>query len=198
VFNVGYRLLPRSAIALAIEDGVAAYRKLLEDGIAPERIVFAGDSAGGGLSFLVAVATKAEGLPMPAAIVAISPWTNLDPTDKLHHRNVRRDAVVPVKTISWIVEQLIMKGDALDEKLSPVNLDLSELPPTLIHAGTAEVLEADALSIADRLARAGVPVQVKLWEGQIHDFQLIGLDVLPEARQAIHEIGEFVVQRAGR
>lgn len=195
VFNVGYRLLPRSAITDAVEDGAGAYRKLLEEGIAPERIVFAGDSAGGGLSFLVAVAIKSEGLPMPAGIVGISPWTNLDASDKLHHRNARRDAVIPVKTIGFIVEQLIQKGDPLDERLSPVNLDLSGLPPTLIHAGTAEVLEVDALNIAERLAAAGVPVTLKLWQGQVHDFHLIGLDVLPEARQAIREIGAFVQQR---
>jgi acetyl esterase/lipase len=192
VFNVGYRLLPRSAITLAIEDGVAAYRKLLEDGIAAERIVFAGDSAGGGLSFLVAVATREEGLPMPAGIVGISPWTELDPAAKLAHPNVRRDAVVPVKTLSFVVDKLISKGAALDAQLSPIELDLHGLPPTLIHAGTAEVLELDARKLAARLAAAGVPVTVKLWQGQVHDFQLIGLELLPEARQAIDEIGAFV------
>jgi acetyl esterase/lipase len=197
VFNVGYRLLPRSAITDAIDDGVEAYRRLLEDGIAPERIVFAGDSAGGGLSFLVAVATKSRGLPMPAGIVGISPWTNLDATDKVEHRNARRDAVIPVKTIGFIVEQLIQKGNPLEDSLSPVNLDLAGLPPTLIHAGTAEVLEVDALEMASRLNAAGVPVQLKLWEGQVHDFQLIGLDILPEAGQAIGEIGEFVQQVTG-
>jgi acetyl esterase/lipase len=192
VFNVGYRLLPRSAITHAIEDGVSAYRKLLEDGIAAGRIVFAGDSAGGGLAFLVAVATKSHELPMPGGIVGISPWAELDPTDKLAHRNLHIDPVIPAKTTAFIVEHLIRKGDALDDALSPVNLDLAGLPPTLIHAGTTEVLEADALKLSERLAAAGVPVRLKLWRGQVHDFHLIGLDVVPEARSAIREIGEFV------
>jgi len=192
VFNVGYRLLPRSAIMLAIEDGVAAYRKVLDDGIGSERIVFAGDSAGGGLSFLVAAATRDAGLPMPAGIVGISPWAEIDPATKLGHPNARRDAVVPVKTLSFIVDKLISKGDALGALLSPVNLDLHGFPPTLIHAGTAEVLALDARNLADRLAGAGVPVTLKLWQGQVHDFQLIGLGRLPEARQAIDEIGAFV------
>jgi acetyl esterase/lipase len=191
VFNVGYRLLPRSAIELAIEDGVSAYRQLLEDGIEPGRIVLAGDSAGGGLALLVAVATKSEGIPMPGGIVVISPWAELDPTGKLHHRNVRADPVIPVKTTAFIVEHLIRKGGPLDAALSPVELDLSGLPPTLIHVGTTEVLEADALKLADRLAAADVPVELKLWEGQVHDFHLIGLDIVPEARRAIAEIGEF-------
>lgn len=194
VFNVGYRLLPRSAIKLAIEDGVEAYRKLLEDGIAPGRIVLAGDSAGGGLAFLVAVATKSEGLPMPGGIVGLSPWAELDPAGKLNHRNVRTDPVIPVKTTAFIVDSLVRKGEALDAALSPVELDLAGLPPTLIHVGTTEVLEADAQKLASRLGAAGVPVHLKLWEGQVHDFHLIGLDVVPEARAAIGEIGEFVQQ----
>jgi acetyl esterase/lipase len=194
VFNVGYRLLPRSAIALAIEDGVTAYRKLLGDGIAAERIVFGGDSAGGGLAVLVAAATRTEGLPMPAGLIGISPWTNLDPTEKRNHPNMRRDAVIPVRTIAFVVEKLVSKDGVLDDQLSPVNLDLSGFPPTLIHAGTNEVLEIDARTIADRLADAGVPVTLKLWKGQVHDFQLIGLELLPEARQAVAEIGEFVAR----
>jgi acetyl esterase/lipase len=192
VFNVGYRMLPRSAIRLAIEDGVEAYRKLLDDGIASERIVFGGDSAGGGLSFLVAAATRDHGLPMPAGIVALSPWTDFDPEAKLAHHNARRDAVIPVKTVVFIVETLIKEDGALDPTLSPGNLDLTGFPPTLIHAGTEEVLELDARNMADRLAAAGVPVRLKLWQGQVHDFQLIGLDMVPEARQAVTEIGEFV------
>src|ERR1700722_15922812 len=95
VFNVAYRLLPRAELKLAIEDGGHAYRKLLEDGIEPSQIVIAGDSAGGGLSFLVANASRAEGLPMPAGIVAISPWGDLDSTDKLTHRNARTDPLIP-------------------------------------------------------------------------------------------------------
>jgi acetyl esterase/lipase len=87
---------------------------------------------------------------------------------------------------------LIAKGETLDPLLSPVNLDLAGLPPALIHVGTTEILELDALTLGDRLAEAGVPVRVKLWQGQVHDFHLLGLDFLPEARQAIAEIGEFV------
>jgi acetyl esterase/lipase len=192
VFNVAYRLLPRAAITIALEDAVDGYRRLLEDGIEPGQVVFAGDSAGGGLAFRAAVAVRDAGLPVPAGVVGISPWADLDGTAKLEHRNARADPLIPVRAIESIVKVLIAKGETLDPLLSPVNLDLAGLPPALIHVGTTEILELDALTLGDRLAEAGVPVRVKLWQGQVHDFHLLGLDFLPEARQAIAEIGEFV------
>jgi acetyl esterase/lipase len=195
VLNVDYRMLPRNTLQHAIEDGVAGYARLLEQGYSADRIVIAGDSAGGGLSFLVAVAIRNRGLPAPAGIVGISPWTDLDPEPKLAHRNARTDPLIPTKAMSFIVESLICKGQPLDPDLSPVNLDLAGLPPTLVHVGTTEVLELDAIAISDRLAAAGVPVTLKHWDGQVHDFQLVGIDLLPEARQAIREIGAFVRAR---
>jgi acetyl esterase/lipase len=195
VLNVNYRLLPFSPITLAIDDAVDGYRKLLDDGVAPGRIVFAGDSAGGGLSFLAAAAVRDRGLPVPAGIVGISPWTEFDPAGKLAHRNVRTDPLIPVRALVSIVEVLIAKGAPIDPLLSPVNLELTGLPPVLIHVGSTEVLELDALDMGDRLAQAGVPTRVKIWQGQVHDFQFVGVDLLPEARSAIAEIGEFVAQR---
>jgi acetyl esterase/lipase len=194
VLNVAYRLLPRAELKHAVEDGVAGYQRLLKDGIEPERILFAGDSAGGGLSFLVAVATREHGLPMPAGIVGISPWGELDCESKLDHPNARTDPLIPIKAAGFVVDQLIRRGGDLDPQLSPIHLDLAGLPPVLIHVGTTEVLELDAVNLAERLAAAGVPVTLKHWQGQVHDFQLLGTDLLPEARQAIREIGEFVKQ----
>lgn len=196
VLNVDYRMLPRNTLQHAIDDGLAGYGYLLEQGYAPERIVLGGDSAGGGLSFLVAVAIRNRGLPMPAAILGLSPWTDLDPEPKRAHRNAKSDPLIPTPTIAFIVERLISKGQPLDPDLSPVNLDLTGLPPTLVHVGTTEVLELDAVAIADALAAAGVPATLKHWDGQIHDFQLVGIDLLPEARQAIRELGTFVQEHA--
>jgi acetyl esterase/lipase len=192
VLNVGYRLLPRSPIAHAIEDGVAGYRQLLDDGYQPGEIVLGGDSAGGGLAVLVAHAIPQHGLPRPAGIVALSPWADLDVTDKLALPAARTDPVIPISSAVFVVEQLVRKGTPLDPQLSPVNLDLAGLPPTLIHVGTTEVLELDAVRLAAALASADVAVTLKHWDGQVHVFQVLGLDVLPEARTALGEIGAFV------
>jgi acetyl esterase/lipase len=178
---------------------VAGYQRLLADGHAADRIVIAGDSAGGGLAFLVAYAIGASELPRPAGVVGLSPWADLDVAQKLTDPSSRRDPVVPIATAGWVVRELVQRGEALDLALSPVNLDLSALPPALIHAGTTEVLALDAVRLADRLAECGVAVTLKHWQGQVHVFQVLALDALPEARQALREIGEFVRQRtAGR
>jgi acetyl esterase/lipase len=195
VLNVAYRMLPRWAVVYAIEDGVAAYRKLLEDGVPPERIVLGGDSAGGGLVFLVALAARKLDLPQPAGIVAISPWADFDMKDKLEHPNAATDPFLPASGMRFVVDQLICKGEPLDPELSPVNADLTGLPPTLIHVGTTEVLENDAVKLSEQLAATGVPVRRKHWRGQVHDFQ-IAADLLPEGRQAIREIGAFIAQTA--
>ena len=196
VFNVGYRLLPRSAITDAIDDGVEAYRKLLEDGIAPERIVFAGDSP------VAAFVPRRRRDQVPRTPDAGRDRRDQPVDEPRRDRQGRTPQRPPRRGDPSQDDPLHRRaadpeGDPLEDSLSPVNLDLTGLPPTLIHAGTAEVLEVDALKMASRLNAAGVPVQLKLWEGQVHDFQLIGLDILPEARQAIGEIGEFVQHVTG-
>jgi acetyl esterase/lipase len=196
VLNVGYRLLPRSPVRHAIDDGVDGYRRLLGDGFAPEQIVIGGDSAGGGLAFLVAEAIARRGLPRPAGVVGLSPWADLDPGEKLGHPAALTDPVIPIRSAKFVVEKLIQKdGPELDRELSPVNLDLSRVPPALIHVGTTEVLALDATKLARHLARDGVPVTLKCWVGQVHVFQVLGLDVVPEAREALREIGAFVRDR---
>ena len=191
VLNVAYRMLPRWPLHAAVNDGVAAYRRLLAEGVSPNGVVIAGDSAGGGLAFLVALAAREQGLPRPAGIVALSPLADLDPSGKRAHPNAASDPFAPLRAAELITGRLIAKGDALDPGLSPVNGDLTGLPPVLIHVGTTEVLESDASALAERLAAGGVPVSLKHWRGQIHDFQLLD-GLLPEARAAIEEIGQFI------
>ena len=194
VLNVGYRMLPRSPLARAVEDGIDGYRRLLADGYAPEDIVVAGDSAGGGLAFLITNALVASELPGPAGVVGLSPWADLDSTRKLEHPAAITDPVIPIRSAAWVVETLIQRGDTLDPLLSPVNLDMRGMPPALIHVGGTEVLALDAIDLADALAAAGVPVTLKHWSGQVHVFQVIGLDLIPEARESLQEIGQFVRQ----
>lgn len=186
VLNIDYRMLPAHRIADAIEDGLSGLRWLLRHGYDPEQIVIAGDSAGGYLAFMTALTSAQLNLVKPAGIVTVSPFTDASPTAKLQHPNARRCAMFPCEALLAFTRYLLRARAA-----SPIDADLSLLPPVAIHASTDELLLPDAETMAQRLDAAGVRCDLHLWEGQVHDFPLAA-DVLPEARRAIRYIGEFV------
>jgi len=193
VLSVAYRQLPVVPVAGSLLDCLTAYSGLLDSGLDPSRIVFAGDSAGGHLAFATALTASAEGLPRPAGIVALSPWLDFDPTAKLAHPNATRDAYAPVSRLPLLAKLCV--GSAADEVpdplSSPVNRDLAGLPPVLLMAAEDEMLRCDAELMAQRLAAAGVACTLQIWAGQVHAFPVLG-DLLPESRAAIHEIGMFI------
>lgn len=190
VLSVAYRQLPTVPLAGSLLDCLAAYRHLLDSGLDPSRIVFAGDSAGGHLAFATALTARHEGLPQPAGIVALSPWLDFDATAKLAHPNAARDAYAPVSRLPFLTKLCLGKG-AVDPLASPVNCNLTGLPPVLLLAAEDEMLRCDAELMAERLAAAGVPCTLQIWAGQVHAFPVLG-DLLPESRAAIHEIGAFI------
>lgn len=195
VLAVDYRMLPRYSIDDAIEDGLDGYRYLLRRGYSPENIVIAGDSAGGFLAFSVALAARDEGLPLPGAIVGLSPLTDLDPRGKLAHPNAERCAVIPAAALRRLVEA----SDRADARRgragrrSPVDADLRGLPPVLIQIGSTEMIVADAELMAQRLAEAGVDCELQVWHNQLHVFHIVA-DAVPEAARAIDAIGVWYEQ----
>ncbi|MEU7139665.1 alpha/beta hydrolase [Nocardia sp. NPDC046473] len=190
VLSVAYRQLPQAHITDTIADGVAAYRYLLARGFTGERIIVAGDSAGGGLAFSVALAVRDAGLPMPGGITAIAPWADLDPTEKYAHPNAVLDPVIPIRGLDVIVRWGYRINGALDPAWSPVNHDFTGLPPVLVLVGSTEVLLVDAELLAARCAEAGVLCRLQIWDRQAHVF-VAGADILPEGRAAFREIGAF-------
>jgi acetyl esterase/lipase len=185
--SVAYRQLPAVPLAGSVADCLAAYRHLLAEGYRPDRIVLAGDSAGGCLAFATALGAQAAGLPRPAAIVALSPWLDFDAAAKLAHPNADRDAYAPVRRLPALATLL----GATEPASSPVNGELAGLPPVLLITAESEMLRCDAELMAERLAAADVQVTLQIWSGQIHAFPVLG-DLLPESTAAIHEIAEFV------
>ena len=191
VLSVAYRQLPSVPLAGTVEDCVAAYRSLLAAGYAADRIVFAGDSAGGHLAYATALQAMACGLPRPGGLVAISPWLDLDETAKLAHENLRRDAYIPGARLASVAAMCAGGLTPIDRMLSPVNHDLAGLPPSLIIVAEGEILRADGELMAARLADAGVPCELQVWPGQVHAFPVLA-ELLPESRAAVHGIGAFV------
>ncbi|MEV6279691.1 alpha/beta hydrolase [Nocardia sp. NPDC051832] len=190
LLNVDYRQIPKAHVRDSVEDCLTAYRYLLEQGVAPQRIVFAGDSAGAGLAFSLALAARDRGLPMPCAIVAIAPWADYDSTRKRQHPNDRTEAILRGEVFAMPARWGIETAEGPAARWSPVNHHFAGLPPALIQVGSEEVLLADTEQLAARYAEAGIPLRVQIWEKAVHVFQ-VAADVLPDARDAIAEIGVF-------
>jgi len=191
VYNVEYRQIPKAHVTVTVSDCVQAYRRLLSMGIPAQRIVLAGDSAGGGLVFSTALAIRDSGLPMPAALVAIAPFANYDSTARFNHPNDKTDPALSAGILDLPIRWGVRVNGALDPAWSSINHDFSGLPPTMIQVGSTEVLLADAYEVAERCIAAAVPLRFQLWDHAIHVFHA-GADVLPDARQAFSEIGNFV------
>ncbi|HLV72215.1 MAG TPA: alpha/beta hydrolase [Vulgatibacteraceae bacterium] len=196
VLSVAYRMLPRVTIDTSIRDCVDAYRWLLDLGYAADDIVVGGDSAGGYLAFMAPLYALRDGLPRPAGIVALSPFTDLDIDTKVVHANAAIDPFIPAPRMWDMVRTCFPGADYTDPWLSPVHADLRGLPPTLVQAGSIEVLLADAELLAERLGAADVPCTLQIWEGQMHVFQIFA-DVSREGLAAIREIGAFARRVTG-
>ncbi|MED5811465.1 alpha/beta hydrolase fold domain-containing protein [Mycolicibacterium sp. 050232] len=196
VLNVGYRMLPRCGLVDAVEDALAGLSWLRRRGYGAERTVIAGDSAGGYLAFATALRSLAQGVDPAAGLAAISPLIDLDPAQKLAHRNVSRCSMFTGAALSAFARSMRRsqcqpnRCDA-EPLIDPATADLAGMPPVMIHVGSDELLLADSELVADRLADAHAACELHVWSGQVHDFPLAA-DIVPEGRQAIRYMGDFV------
>jgi len=189
-----YRLAPEHPFPAALEDSVAAYQWLLGQGIAPERVVVAGDSAGGGLTVATLLALRDRGLPRPAGGVCISPWVDLTNSAASYVTRAAADPIVTRDAIEGLTQAYIGAGDRKAPLVSPLYADLAGLPPLLVHVGSDEVLLDDALGLGERARKAGVDVQVEEWPAMIHVWHWFQ-PMLEEAERATQAIGAFVRAR---
>ncbi|PEG56993.1 alpha/beta hydrolase [Mycolicibacterium boenickei] len=191
VLVVDYRMVPKHSVGTAIDDCYDAYRWLRLTGYQPDQIVLAGDSAGGYLSLALAERLVDEG-EMPAALVTMSPLFEIDNESRANHPNMHTDAMFPPKAFDALVELIeraaARKGEDVYEPLDHIE---SGLPRTLIHASGSEVLLSDARKAAHMLAAAGVPVELRIWPGQMHVFQLAS-PMVSEAKRSLRQIGEYI------
>jgi acetyl esterase/lipase len=192
-----YALAPEHPFPAALDQAMAVYKALLDDGIPPEHLAIGGDSAGGGLTFATLVAARDKGLPMPAAAVTLSPWTDLAGTGRSMVTNAKADAMIRADQIGRIVPLYTRERAATDPLVSPLYADLQGLPPTLIQVGSTEVLLDDSTRIAEKLEEADVPVTLDVWRNMPHVWQLFA-SRLPEGREAIVKIGAFLRDHLGR
>jgi phosphinothricin tripeptide acetyl hydrolase len=190
-----YRLAPEHPFPAAVEDATAAYRWLLDRAIAPERIVIAGDSAGGGLTVATLLALREARVPLPAGGVCISPWVDLTCAGASYETMAAADPIVRRAGVEEMARAYLGATSPRTPLASPLFADLRGLPPLLIHVGSDEVLLDDAVQLAERAKAAGVHATLEIYDRMIHVWHWF-LPMLDEAQTAVEAIGRFVRSRA--
>jgi len=191
VLALDYRQPPDWAYPAPLEDAVRAYKALLETGYSSEHIVFAGDSAGGNLALVTLLRLRELKLPLPSSAVLISPWGDLTCSGDSIRDNADKEPLIPLGALNFVSASYSRGYDAASPMLSPVFADFTGLPPLLVQVGSTELLYSDAVRIARQAEDAGVDCQLQVWERMPHVFHALAA-WLPEAGQALQEIGAFV------
>ncbi|MEW1774487.1 alpha/beta hydrolase [Streptomyces sp. NPDC086777] len=193
-FSLDYRLAPEYPFPAAIEDGLSAYRALLDSGEDPSAIAFAGDSAGGGLTVTTCLAARDAGLPVPAAIVAFSPGLDMTRTGESMDTKAGIDPFFTREGLENTGTMYLAGQDPHQPMLSPATLaDLTGFPPLLLQAGTNEILLDDSTRMAARAREAGVDVILDITADVPHVFQAFA-GVLDEADEALDRAALFLGQ----
>lgn len=189
---IDYRQAPEHQFPKQIEDVVAAYKWLMEErGISSKNIAFAGDSAGGNLTVSASLAARSLGLGVPAAIAAFSPWIDMKLTGKSFQTNKNTDALVVLEGMQGVVGTYLGNASLDDPLVDLLHADLKGLPPMYLGSGTAEVLQDDAVRLAEKARAAGVEVQLELAEGMQHVWIFMA-GRAPEADNALSQAANFI------
>ncbi len=191
VFCAAYRLAPEHKFPAAQDDALAAYQFLLDYGYAPEHIAIAGESAGGGLALSLGLRLRDEGKPMPACIVAISPWADLTLSGSSYSNNVLRDPTLIRESLAYYAIAYAA-GHEADAYVSPIYGDFSGYPPCLLFAGGDEILLSDAKTVQKRLLKAGADSELIVEDGMWHVYPLYGT---PESKRALEKMSLFIRNR---
>jgi acetyl esterase/lipase len=191
VISVDYRLAPEHPYPAAVDDALAAYEALLQNGTAPSDIVFAGESAGGGLAVATLVNARDHGLPLPAAAFVMSPYADLTLAGATMDTKREVDALMSRENLQSRVADYAAGQDAALGLISPIFADLSGLPPLIIQVGSHEVLLDDAVRLARQAATADVEVMLDITPGVPHVFQSFS-PILDEGAAALDRAGQFL------
>jgi monoterpene epsilon-lactone hydrolase len=189
--SVDYRLAPEHPYPAAVDDALAAYEALLEDGTAPSDIAFAGESAGGGLAIATLVNARDHGLPRPAVAYVMSPYADLTLAGTTMQTKRDADPLLSPEALRARVGDYTSGQDPALGLISPIFADLSGLPPLIIQAGTHEVLLDDAIRLARQAATADVEVTLDITPGVPHVFQAYH-PILDEAAAALDRAGQLL------
>lgn len=196
VLAINYRKAPQYPYPYALEDSLMAYNWLLEAGYSADRIMLAGDSAGGHLTLATLLSIRDRGLPRPGGAVCLSPWTDMTCRSESMRNNASRDTMIPAHRVRQAARHFANGMPLFDTRMSPLYAELHDLPPLLIHVGDGEVLLHDSTRLAEKAAAQGVDVTLRVWKDAPHVFQMFA-GVVPQSTRSLKEIGLFMRERMG-
>ena len=194
---IDYRLAPEYPFPAALDDAVTAWHGLLDEGADSRLAVVMGDSAGGALALALALRLRDAGAPLPAALVALSPWTDLALTGASLRNNAAADPIGNAAVAASLASCYLAGADPRDPYASPLYGDPAGLPPTLLQVGSDEILLDDSVRMADRMRRAGCEVALEIWPRMPHVWHAFA-PAIPEALRAIARVGEFARQHTAK
>jgi epsilon-lactone hydrolase len=192
LLNFDYRLAPEHPFPAAIEDAVAAYRWLLAEGYAPEKIALGGDSAGGALGVTVMTILRDAGDPLPACHMSLCPWADLTNSAESLGDPAVEDPNPELPSLAAAMAENFLQGqDPTDPIASPLFADLSGLPPVQVEISGRDGIRHDAIRLAAALESAGVTVTVDDAEGAIHGYHMFAPET-PEAAAGTERLATFL------
>ncbi|MGI8655526.1 MAG: alpha/beta hydrolase [Pyrinomonadaceae bacterium] len=191
VFALDYPLAPEHRFPAALDNSVAAYRWLLEQGLHANMISLAGDSAGGGLVLGTLLRARDAGLPLPSCAVCFSPWTDLAGTGASVSSNDDRCQMFRTENIAEFAAAYLGKASPLDPYASPVFADLGGLPPLLLQVSSTEILLDDSRRVDAKVREAGGSSTLEIYDGLFHCWQMLD-GIVPESRIALRQAAAFI------
>jgi epsilon-lactone hydrolase len=192
---IDYRLAPEHPFPAGLDDAVSAFSWLLRSGLSADHIGLGGDSAGGGLGLATALALPERGLPAPAGLVLLSPWTDLASTGESLTTNLGKDLLLSRGEgdnpgIAWYAGD----HDVTNPLISPLYADFRGFPPFIVHVGSHELLLDDSTRLAERASAAGCDATIEVWPEMQHVFQIAAGNV-PESDASVAALGEWLAKR---
>lgn len=195
VFSLDYRLAPEHRFPAALDNSIATYRWLLEQGLPASAISLAGDSAGGGLVLATLLRARDEGLPLPSCAVCFSPWTDLAGTGASVLSNDNRCQMFRTENIAEFAAAYLGSASPLDPYASPAFADFDGLPPILLQVSSTEILLDDSRRVDAKVREVGGSCTLEIYDDLFHCWQMLD-GIVPEARTALRQAAAFICDHA--
>lgn len=189
--SVDYRLTPEHRHPAQVEDSLTVYEWLLDSGHTANEVVLAGDSSGGGLALGTALALKDLARPLPAAVLAVSPWTDMSISGKSMSSRAGADITTNSAYLYMLRDSFVSEDQRSDPRASPLCGDLAGLPPIYLMAGDDEILRDDAIRFGAKAIAAGVDVTFDIVPEMQH-ILIKAVGNLPESDAGIARVGVFL------